>query len=133
MKDRFESSLLESGRIIQSGAAAIINNAARIVSAITVILSALVLFTDLKFVDFSAESFSSTLTVMMIASYLIYFSMSEAGENTAEECDEYKSASQKCDSLSSLVGGDKISLLRKFCRRYSEWGKTYNFFRLTGR
>lgn len=120
MKDSFESSLLESGKIIQSTAAAIINNTAKIVAFITVIISALVLFTDLKFVDFSAESFSSTLAVMLIASYLIYFSMSESGENAAEDSEEYKNASQKCDNLTALISGDKIALLRKFCRQYTE-------------
>lgn len=120
MKDSFESTLLESGKIMHNTAEAIINNTAKIVAAITVIISALVLFTDLKFVDFSAESFSSTLAVMLIASYLIYFSMSESGENAAENCEEYKSALRKCESLCLLIGGDKIANLRKFCHRYSE-------------
>ena len=120
MKDGFESSLLESGKIMHNTAATIINNTAKIVAAITLIISALVLFTDLKFVDFSAESFSSTLAVMLVASYLIYFSMSESGEGAAESCEEYKAALEKCSALTSLIGGDKIANLRKFCQNYSE-------------
>jgi len=120
MKDGFEASLLESGKIMQSTAAAIINNTAKIIALITVIISALVLFTDLEFVNFSAESFSSTLAVMLIASYLIYFSMSESGEGAAEGCEEYKRALEKCNALAASIGGDKIAKLRNCCRDYSE-------------
>ena len=119
MKDKFELSLLESGEIMNRGAMMLINNVGRIVALITLIISALVLFTDIKLADFSAESFSSTLLVMLIASYMMYFSMTEAGENAAERCEEYKSALLKYEALVKEVGGDKISALRKFCKSYS--------------
>ena len=119
MKDKFELSLLESGEIINRGTMALVNNIGRVVAVITLVMSALVLFTDIKLADFSAESFSSTLAVMLLASYLMYFSMTEAGESAGERCAEYKSAAEKYDGLVKLVGGDKISSLRKFCKNYS--------------
>ena len=119
MKDKFELSLLESGKIINRGTLILINNVGRIVAIITLIISALVLFTDIKLADFSTESFSSTLAVMLISSYMMYFSMTEAGENAGERCEEYKSAAEKYETLVKSVGGDKISALRKFCKNYS--------------
>ena len=119
MNDKFESSLLESGELMKRGTMAIVNNAGRVVAIITVIISALVLFTDIKFADFGAESFTSTLAIMLISSYLMYFSMSDAGENAAEECEEYKRAAERYKKLTACVSGDKIAQLREFCKSYS--------------
>ena len=119
MKDKFEISLLESGEIMNRGAMMLVNNVGRIVAAITLIISALVLFTDIRLADFGTESFSSTLAVMLISSFMMYFSMNEAGENAGERCEEYKSALGVYEELVKKVGGDKISALRKFCKSYS--------------
>lgn len=119
MKDKFELSLLESGEIMNRSARMLINNVGRIVAAITLIISALVLFTDIRLADFGAESFSSTLAVMLTSSYLMYFSMTEAGENAGERCEEYKHAEKKYEELVKSIGGDRISALRKFCKCYS--------------
>ncbi len=119
MKDKFELSLLESGEIMRRGTALLINNVGRIVASITLIVSALVLFTDIKMADFSTESFTTTLLIMLISSYLMYFSMTEAGENAGERCEEYKVALGKYNELCKEIGGDKISALRKFSQSYS--------------
>ena len=119
MKDKFELSLLESGEIMRRGTALLINNVGRIVASITLIVSALVLFTDIKMADFSTESFTTTLLIMLISSYLMYFSMTEAGENAGERCEEYKAALGKYNELCKEIGGDKISALRKFSQSYS--------------
>ena len=119
MKDKFELSLLESGEIMRRGTVWLINNVGRIVATITLIISALVLFTDIKMADFGAESFTTTLAVMLISSYLMYFSMTEAGENAGERCEEYKTALARYSELCKEIGGDKISALRKFSQSYS--------------
>ena len=119
MKDKFELSLLESGEIMKRGTAALVNNIGRVVATITIIVSALVLFTDVKMTDLGSESFTTTLAVMMISSYLMYFSMTEAGENAGERCEKYKSALDKYNELCREVSGDKIAALRKFSQRYS--------------
>lgn len=120
MKDSFEISLLESGDLMRAGAEALLANVGRVVAVITVIISALVLFTDIGFADFGAESFTSTLAVMLVASYLMYFSMSDAGESLGESSEEYKSASKKCLALSEKICGERLVDLRDFCKRYSE-------------
>lgn len=120
MKDGFELSLLESGELMKRGIAALAENVGKIIAAITLIVSALVLFTDIGFADFGTESFTSTLAVMLLASYLMYFSMSDAGEKRGEDSAEYKAAYQKYEELTSQVGGDSIAELRRFCKSYSE-------------
>ena len=119
MKDKFEVSLLESGELVKRGASALINNAGRAIAAITLIISALILFTDIGFMGFYGENFTSTLSVMLIASYLMYFSMEDAGEKLGEESEEYVTAHEKCETLVGKIGGDKISALRTFCKDYA--------------
>ncbi|MBR5242315.1 MAG: hypothetical protein IKV20_04165, partial [Clostridia bacterium] len=120
MKDKFEISLLESGEFVKKGATALINNAGRAIAVITLVISALILFTDIGFSGFYAKTFTSTLTVTLIASYLMYFSMEDAGEKLGEESEEYKRASERCKSLAGRISGDMISELRLFCKNYAD-------------
>lgn len=119
MTDKFEASLLEAGRLMQRGMITLAANVGKVTAIITLVVSALVLFTDIRFADFGTESFTSRLAIMLISSYLMYFSMSESGERAGEECREYREASEKWVALSTEVSGDKIGALRDFCKNYS--------------
>ena len=66
MKDKFDLSLLDAGTLIKKGYGAVVANIGKVVATITVIVSALVLFTDISFSDFGKESFTSTLLVMLL-------------------------------------------------------------------
>ncbi len=125
MKDKFEVSLLESGELLKRGAAALLNNIGRTVAVITLVVAALVLFTDISFTDFNTESFTSTMAIMLMASYLMYFSLEGSGERLGEESEEYKKAKSRCDELIDRIGGEKISELREFCKEYSEQEASY--------
>lgn len=120
MSDKFEASLLEAGRIMQRGMVTLAANVGKVTAIITLVVSALVLFTDISFADFGTESFTSTLAVMLISSYLMYFSMSESGERAGEACEEYKSALERWTTLSKEVSGERIPDLRDFCKGYSD-------------
>ncbi len=125
MKSSFEVSLLESGEIFKKGYLALASNAGRAIAAITLIISALVLFTDISFCELGTRSFTSTACVMLIASYLMYFSMEDAGERLGESSEEYKAASERYKELSSEICGADISSLREFCKSYSDEEKNY--------
>ena len=125
MKDKFEISLLESGEILKRGATALLNNVGKTVAIITLTVTALVLFTDISFADFNRESFTSTMAIMLMASYLMYFSLEGSGERLGEESEEYKSSKSACDALIGRVGGEKIGALRAFCKEYSEEEASY--------
>ena len=125
MKDKFEVSLLESGEIFKRGAAALLNNIGRTIAVITLVVATLVLFTDISFADFNRESFTSTMAIMLMASYLMYFSLEDSGERLGEESEEYKKAKSNCDNLIDRVGGEKMHELRQFCKEYSEEEASY--------
>lgn len=120
MSDKFDLSLLGSGELMKKGARGLVSNIGRVVAAITIIIAALVLFTDISFEGMEAESFTATLSVMLISSYVMYFSLADAGENLGKESAEYKDSLKKYGELTALVGGDMIPALRDFCKRYSK-------------
>ena len=120
MKDKFEASLLESADVFKKGFLYVGENIGRAIATITLIVSALVLFTDISFRDFGLQSFTSTMLVMLLASYLMYFSMEEAGEKLGAESEDYKSSMAHLSVLADKVSGDKIYELRAFCKKYSE-------------
>lgn len=125
MKDKFEVSLLESGELLKRGATVLLNNMGKTVAVITLVVAALVLFTDISFADFNAESFTSTMAIMLMASYLMYFSLEDSGERLGEESEEYKKSKSACDELIDRIGGEKIHALRRFCKEYSEEEASY--------
>ena len=120
MNDNFEISLLSSGSdFMKKGYACIANNAGKTIAVITVFVTALVLFTDIGFAEIGSKTFTSTMAIMLISSYLVYFSMEDAGERLGEECKEYREALQKYKDISSKINGEDIEALRDFCDKYS--------------
>ena len=120
MKNDFEISLLESGNLIKRGCGFLISNLGKTVAVITLVITSLVLFTDIGFAKFTSEGFTSTMAVMLLASYLMYFSMEDAGERLGEESEEYKKASALCAELSDKIKGSEIPMLRAFCKSYAK-------------
>ena len=109
MKDSFERSLLEAGAGIKKGSlCTLADNAGKAIAAITFLICALVLFTDIGFSNFRAESFTGTLAVMLISSYLIYFSMNETGERLGEKSEEYIEAKKRPTAFSCQPRSDDV-------------------------
>jgi hypothetical protein len=120
MKDNFEASLLSYGDTMKKGYIFLISNIGKVVALITLAVTALVLFTEISFADFTSEAFTSTLAVMITASYIMYFSLEDAGEKLGEESEEFQAAKKKHLASVEKIKGSELSSLRDFCKRYSE-------------
>lgn len=120
MKDRIDISLLNGDDAVKRSLSFIANNAGRVVAVLTFIFASLIIFTDVTLCDFSLKSFGVLLLLMIIASYIIYFSMEDAGEKLGEESEEYAKAREEYLENLSRIKGEDISSLRDFCKRYSE-------------
>ena len=92
MKNNFDSAILDSGDFMRRAGLALINNAGRAITLITLAVVSLVTFTDLSFQGFGAKNFTALVMIMLVASYLIYFSMEDTGEKTGEDSEEFKTA-----------------------------------------
>ena len=119
MKTKLEYGLIEGENLLRRGGAALISNFGKAIAFITVIAAALVTFTEISFYSFDSERFTTGLFVMLISSYLMYFSLEDTGERLGEDSDAYKEAEERYKSLRKAVGGKELLRLREFLQRYS--------------
>ena len=102
-----------------------VENSGKIIAAITLIVSALVTFTNVSFSAAFTESFTCQMLIMLLSSYLMYFSMEEAGERGGEATELYREAQRRYDERRSEVSASEIPRLRAFLKRYSEEDRKY--------
>ncbi len=120
MKDKLDVSLLDSGDLFKRAFSFIANNAGRVIALLTFFFASLIIFTDVELCDLSAKTHGMLLLLMVIASYIIYFSMEDAGEKLGEESEEYKRAKDEYLANLTLIKGEDIGKLREYCKNYSE-------------
>ena len=119
MKDKETNELLELGGVLREGYSSLMTHGGRVIAVITLSLAILLTFTDLTLSDIGTERFGATLFVMLISSYMMYFSLEDSGEKEGEMCPEFVSAKERFLKAKSLVTPDKIDSLRTFCLDYS--------------
>lgn len=120
MKTSLEASLLDTGNAVRRGYSFLLENVGKTVAFITGVVVTLVTFTEVGICDFRTASFTSTLTVMLIAAYIIYFSLEDAGEKLGRESDEYNESEKKYKEAKELLSKADISKLRDFLTLYSK-------------
>ena len=118
MKDGFDIGIVSSGELVKKGYSFLIANVGKTVAIITLAVAALVSFTEISFSELSSESFTSTLVMMLIASYVMYFSLEDAGEKLGRESEAYKRTNDKLTEFKNQIKGTDVSRLREFCLDY---------------
>lgn len=118
-KEGFERGLLEYGALMKRGKAALIGGTGKIIAAIAAVVAVLATFMDVKFFGIGAAEFSTTLAVLLISGYVIYFSLEDAGEHLGEESEKYRKTAEKYDSIRAKIDPEMIPDLRKFLNEYS--------------
>lgn len=119
MKRDDQNDLLSLGSMMRSGYSSVIANAGKVIAVITLAMAVLVTFTDVAFSDLTSESFTTTLAVMLMSAYLMYFSLEDAGEREGEESEEFREATKKYLAARERITPDIIDSLRDFCLDYS--------------
>lgn len=120
MKTKLEIGLIEGENLIKKSSMLLINNIGKTIAVITVFVAVLVTFTDITFADFKTESFATSAIMLILASYLMYFSLEEAGERLGEESEEYQNALSLYEEERNRIKGENIDTLRDFCLNYSK-------------
>ncbi len=115
----FDKELLEISGGIKSGYLFFINNAGKFTALITLCIAAVLIFADIGLADPKSAAFTTTLSAMLTASYVIYFSLEDSGERLGECSEEYKDAISKYKSIRQRIDAHNISALRNFCTRYA--------------
>lgn len=111
--------LLDTGSMISRGYCYLAANAGKAIALITLLVAALVTFTEVAFADLSRGVITPTVLTLLIASYTMYFSLEDAGERLGEESEEYKAALERYSGVRAKITADMIPALREFCSRYS--------------
>ena len=119
MKDKDTNELLELGGVLKEGYSSLMANGGRVIAIITLSMAILLTFTDLTISDIGTEKFGATLFVMLLSSYMMYFSLEDSGEREGEMCSEFISAKERFLKAKSAVTPDMIDALRSFCLDYS--------------
>lgn len=120
----FDLSLLSPERL-SGGIVGLISTSGWAVAAITLIVAALVTFTEVGFVGGINEGITATVIVLLFASYLIYFSMESAGIRDGMKCEEYENALEEYKLAKEPISPSDVYPLREFCRDYAERELTF--------
>ena len=119
MKSSFDSSILDTGKVIKRSYSFLLENAGKTIALLTGIIVTLVTFTEVGLCDVSTTSYTSTLILMLIASYIIYFSLEEAGEKLGRESEEYLNAEAEYNKKRDALRGADIKDLREYLIDYA--------------
>ena len=118
MSNGLDIGIVTSGALMKKGYSFIIANVGKTIALITLAVTALVSFTEISFSSLSSESFTSTLIMMLIASYVMYFSLEDSGERLGRENEEYRALIKRHKNLQEEVKRRDVASLRAFCLDY---------------
>ena len=115
-----ENGLISSDELIRRTGGTVMRNAGKIVALLTALAAILLTFTDVRLGSLVSNELTGEAVMMLIASYIMYFSLEDAGEKLGKETAEYESAAKEYESARTSVKAEDTEALRDFCIRYSE-------------
>lgn len=120
MKNRIDDCILDTSDILKEAGTALLNNGGKLAALAAVIIAAALTFTDVSFSGISPKDTLPSLLLLLVSSYVIYFSLEDAGERLGQSTEEYIRARKRYDALREKIVGDDLEALRRFCHGYSE-------------
>ena len=118
MREDLDITLLAPGALVKKGYSFLIANVGKTVALITLGVTSLVSFTEISFSSLGGNAFTSTLIMMLIASYVMFFSLEDAGRKLGREHDVYKEAISRYKRLREQINCSDAETLRSFCLEY---------------
>ena len=120
MKNGLEYGLTEGAALLKRGRSALLRNMGVLVASLTAIVVVLITFTDVALAELSFERLGATAAVMALATYVIYFSLEDAGERLGEESEEYADAIKEYEEAKRKITPGNVERLRVYLLEYSE-------------
>lgn len=119
MKRGLEDTILDSSTVIKEAGAVLVANAGKLIAIAVIMITAALTFTNVSFVGIWAKESLPSLLLLIASSYVVYFSLEDAGERLGESTEEYVSAKERYDSVRKKVKGEDVEALRAFADLYS--------------
>ena len=113
-----EHGLLLPDTLMRRGYSALIKNCGKLIATLTAVIVVLVTFTDIGFFHLGAKEMTANVLLLLVASYIIYFSLEDAGEALGREDAEYREVRERLTALTERVEGCMIADLRRFLTDY---------------
>jgi hypothetical protein len=120
MKSKLEDSILDTSGFMKEAGALLIANAGKLIALAVIMITAALTFTDVSFAAFSLKESLPSLLLLTVSSYVVYFSLEDAGERLGESTEEFTGAKKRYDALRKQVTGNDVEALRGFLDDYSE-------------
>lgn len=115
-----ESGFISSDELVRRTGGSLIRNAGKVVATITALAAILLTFTDVRLGSLSGNDLTGDLVMMLVAAYLMYFSLEDAGEKLGKQTKEYKAAAEEYEEMRLSVKAEDTEALRDFCIEYSK-------------
>ena len=115
-----ESGFISSDELVRKTGSSIIRNAGKIIALITAVAAVLLTFTDVRLGSLVGNNLTGELVLMLVAAYLMYLSLEDAGEKLGKQTNEYEKAVEEYENIRQTVSAEDTAALREFCIRYSE-------------
>ncbi len=110
--------LLSGNERVNAGYSAIIKNCGKVIASLTAVIVILATFTEIGFFDIGVKEMTANVILILVASYVIYFSLEDAGEALAKDTKEYKTVYERLTSLCDSITAEMIPALRIFLDDY---------------
>lgn len=120
MNKDFDTELLGLNKRMREGYTYLIANLGKIVAVVTMIVAGMLVFTDIEFLGFDSKEMTTTLALIIISSYVVYFSLEEAGERLYEEGEDYSRLKLEYTRAVEGISLDELTELREYCERYAD-------------
>ena len=117
--NELESKILDFGDTLKPSLESVINNIGKIVALICIAVTLLVTFTEVSFASLDIGNTLPTLILLLVSSYIIYFSLEDAGERLGQKSAEYVAAKERFDTQRQKIRGEHIGELRDFLEDYT--------------
>lgn len=125
MNKDFDTEIIDLGDRIKGGYSYLISNFSKIVAVVTAAIACMLVFTDVTFLGINSKELTTSLLLILVSSYLMYFSLEEAGEKLYEESEDYKFLTKEYSAELEKISLDKLPKLRRYCEMYAEEELTY--------
>lgn len=114
-----EASLLSGGSsLMRRGYSALLKNCGKLIAALTALIVLLVTFTEVGFYEIGATELTANVILLLVASYVIYFSLEDAGERLGRETEEYREARRRHEAVAARVDSEMMPALRGYVEEY---------------
>lgn len=120
MNNDFDPALLASGNLVKKGYRLLAENVGKTIAIITAIIAVLVSFTEIGFYEFGSQEMTANMILITVASYIIYFSMEDAGERLGRSSEEYLAIERAYIEVRDRIEASDTPLLREYCKEYTE-------------